>query len=263
MYKGIIKKTESPSQVEPFSFASFDEGADVEREEEDLEALAPSDVSESSAQEGSSEVNADRPELEAFRPPDIEQIILKKLHEAESEAQKIKSRAFEEGRDEGYRVGYEQGLEDARRIVEECKNLMEFLGKLPASIMNDYKEWLIDAAFTIAKHIIQEELSTKPQTFLAHIGRLVKEMEDDLPITIFLNPEDLSLLSLSTDFDEWARGQGKILKLAPDDSLERGSCRMESNVALIDATLDKVLKEMKQDVLTELVTQRGDASGTQ
>lgn len=247
---GIIKKIESPSDVAPFSFASFDEH---------LNEVAMEELSEDSisiTESNPSDAMPDRSEMEVLRPPDIEEIVMKKLHEAEREAQEIKSRAFEEGRTEGYQVGYEQGLEDARQIVEQCKTLLTSLGELPGSIMHDYKEWLVDAAFTIAKHIIKEELSTKPQTFLVHIGRLVKEMEDNLPITVFLNPEDLSLLSLSTDFDEWARMQGKTLKLASDDSLERGSCRVESDVALVDAALDKILKEMKQDVLMELVAQK-------
>lgn len=245
MSKVIIKKKENISGVMPFSFESFDGGSEqalVDYKEEGHEAIPEEDQTVGVSSED---------QMEVFRPPDIEEIIVKRLNEIEREAQEIKNLAFEEGRSEGYRVGYEQGMEDAKQLVEQCRKILQSVSDLPVKIMKDYREWLIEAAFSIAKHVIQEELSTKPQTFLSLISRLIKEMEGDLPLTIFLHPEDVSLLRLGVDFEEWANVQGKTLKLEEDPSLERGSCRLESDVSFLDATLDKVLSEMKRELFME------------
>lgn len=245
MSKVIIKKKENASDVTPFSFESFDRDPKqvlVEDREEERDTLPEEDQAVKVSPEE---------QMEVFRPPDIEEIIVKRLNEIEREAQEIKNQAFEEGRSEGYRVGYEQGMEDARRLAEQIRRTLESIRELPVKIMKDYREWLIEAAFSIAKHIIQEELSTKPQTFLSMISRLIKEMEEDLPVTIFLHPEDVSLLRLGVDFEEWANLQGKTLKLEEDSSLERGSCRLESDVSFLDATLDRVLNEMKRELFME------------
>ncbi|MCX7822916.1 MAG: FliH/SctL family protein [Syntrophobacterales bacterium] len=252
MSKTIIKRDKKTLEVEPFSFEAFDGDYVVKQSEESLE-------DHEIEQEISHSVNtSNEPQMEVLKPPDLEEVVIKRLHEAEQEAQEIKSKAFEEGRAEGYQVGYAQGMEDAKEVIEQCEKVLGALNELPSKIMNDYREWLIDAAFSIAKHIIQDELSSKPQALLAIIGRLVKEMENDLPITIFLNPDDLTLLRLGIDFEEWARTQGKILKLAEDPLLERGSCRAESDIALIDATLDRIMKEMKREFLMETSTHRID-----
>ncbi|MEJ5299815.1 MAG: FliH/SctL family protein [Thermodesulforhabdaceae bacterium] len=247
---GIIKKSYEASDVEPFSFENFDESVSQGR---DLVQVEPTEE-KSEGEERSDSVRTDlsnEVRMELLQPPDIEELVIKRLSEVEREAQEIKNRAFEEGRAEGYQVGYEQGMEDAREIARQCGETLKSLSNLPYSIMNDYKEWLIEAAFTIAKHIIQGELTTKPQALLGFIGRLAKEMEDNVPITVFLNPEDLSLLRIGSDFDEWARTQGKALRLAEDPALERGSCRLESDLALLDATLSKLLEEMKREIFIE------------
>jgi flagellar assembly protein FliH len=246
---GSIRKSHELPDLEPFSFESFDESRG-----QDLAAEGKGDVAEvhgDSVPEDSSNHTVDGIDMEILSPPNLEDLVIKKLNEIEREAQEIKSRAFEEGRAEGYRVGYEQGIEDAQEVVRQCREVLKSLNDLPSTIMNDYKEWLIEAAFTIAKHILQEELSTKPQALLGFIGRLLKEMEDNVPVTIFLNPEDLSLLRLGADFEDWARTQGRSLRLAEDGTLERGSCRLESDIALLDATLDKILEEMKKEIFIE------------
>jgi len=246
---GSIRKSHELSDIEPFSFDSFDETKkhDFTAEGKDKSVEGHHDSSPADVQNPATGGT----DMEILNPPDIEDLVIKKLNEIEREAQEIKSRAFEEGRAEGYQVGYEQGMEDAREVARQCGEILKSLNDLPLSIMNDYKEWLIESAFTIAKHILQEELSTKPQALLGFIGRLLKEMEDNVSVTIFLNPEDLSLLRLGADFEEWARTQGRSLRLAEDGTLERGSCRLESDIALLDATLDKILDEMKKEIFIE------------
>jgi len=255
---GSIRKSHELSDIEPFSFESFDEsreqdlavegkGDDVEVHSDSVPANSPNHI-------------MDGTDMEILSPPDLEDLVIKKLSEIEREAQEIKSKAFEDGRAEGYRVGYEQGIEDAQEVARQCREVLKSLNDLPSTIMNDYKEWLIEAAFTIAKHILQEELSTKPQALLGFIGRLLKEMEDNVTVTIFLNPDDLSLLRLGTDFDEWARTQGRSLRLAEDRNLERGSCRLESDIALLDASLDKILNEMKREIFMESGGHKNDGS---
>lgn len=255
MSNAIIKRKEKLPDIEPFSFEPFDVNFNRTLTEEEQEGQV------NALEEGEPSGVPSEPQMEVFRPPDLEELVIKRLHEAEREAQEIKNRAFEEGRSEGYRVGYEQGIEDAKELAKQCGEVLESLSGLPSKIMNDYSEWLINAAFSIAKHIIQEELSSKPQTFLALVGRLVKEMEGDFPITVFLNPEDVSMLRLGVDFDEWARMQGRVLKLAEDPLLERGSCRLETDIALLDATLEKIMREMKREILMEAASHRIGTNG--
>jgi|GEM_PF-1448218 len=257
----ILRKKED---VQTYSFLRFDNDLSVHKEEPSTPSLEefdePNEV-QMVQQETSESISSDTvvdskdhspDQLEPFVVPNIKQLADEEIAKAREEADRIKQEAFEKGKKEGYEAGFQQGLGEASEITNKLKRTLSSIENLPPQILRDYKRWLIEAAFTVAKHIVQTELTQNRQLYLNMLEKLIKNLEEDTPITIFLNPEDMASLRLSTDLEEWANLQGLTIRFKEDPTLEPGSCRLENDVELLDASLDSCIKEMKRELYAEM-----------
>ncbi len=192
-------------------------------------------------------------ELQPLNVPNFEKLAEEKISRALEEAENIKKQAYEDGRKAGYQEGFQEGLKAGEEYVEKIKNLISELESVSHRVLKDYKGWIVDAAFKIASHIVRTELTTNKQIFLDMLEELVKQLEEESLITIYLNPEDMVTLRLSTDLEEWAQMQGKAIRFKEDPNLSLGSCRLETDVELLDATLENCIEELKREALASIV----------
>lgn len=225
-------------QVQPVIFENFDQsandGSDFEADGRFLERKEPAD------------------EVEPIDAPSLNEIAKNLLARAEKEAEAIRQKAYEEGWKEGFEKGYREGLEELKERLKEVEKVILELSNLPSRVLNDYKRWLVDAAFKLAKNIIQAELSIHPQLFLDMLEKLLGQLDEASLITVYLNPEDLAALRIASDLEEWISLQDRVVKLKADPELPKGSCRVESEIELIDANLETCLEEVKRDLLARM-----------
>lgn len=257
--KNIIKPDDSDAKIEKARFVELETDEDsegnvhvnninaeprrvvFERFDKDVTEMPMEDGKDAGIQ------NEDRQSvyMEPMYFTNTEEILKKKLAEAEKEAEAIKQRAFEEGRSEGFA----EGLEEAKSTSKAVEEIISKLENTPLKVLEDYKTWLVDAAFTIAKYIIQTELSLHPKMFLEMLKRLIEQLEDTSLVTVYLNPEDLAALRIAADLEEWISGQDRPLRFKAKPELSRGGCQVESEVELIDAHLETSLEELKKNLL--------------
>ncbi len=236
-----------------------EEGCNTEEKEDNLSVAESAQNSEPSKTDDSveenkpsSESNSDK-ELQPLNVLDFEKLAEEKIAKALEEAENIKKQAYEEGKKAGYQEGFRDGLEEGKEYVEKIKGLVTELESVSHKVLKDYKSWIVDAAFKIASHIVRTELTTNKQIFLNMLEELVKQLEEESLITIYLNPEDMVTLRLSTDLEEWAQIQGRAIRFKEDPNLSLGSCRLETDVELLDATLESCIEELKREALASIV----------
>ncbi len=194
----------------------------------------------------------------------LEETIQRQLAETEATIQKqlaeAKRRAEEMEKD-GYEKGYSQGLKDGTEFgkksmlvaKEQFEKLKASLGELPRRIMSDYREWFIETCLGIARQVIRIEAEAHPEALLHVIRELLEEVEEKQAITIFLNPKDLEALDKHADKESLVERDERTVILKPDPDVERGGCRMENDVQLIDASLGTRLA-MVEEALRRNVT---------
>ncbi len=233
----IIKKSDK-QEITPFEFNPFEE------EREEISDFVFSEISDEEVAEPQKPQPEPSPQL-----LEIADFISQKLAEAEEEAERIRKEAWEKGKEEGFKEGYKEGLEEASKIASEIKEVLEGLKKLPVQLLRDYQEWLVETAFSVAKHILQTEISINPQLLLSRMTHLINQMEEDLAITIYINPEDFSALRILTDLEELLKSKEGYIKFKEDPSLSRGSLKIENDISMLDATLENVLEELKREAL--------------
>jgi flagellar assembly protein FliH len=228
----IIKASESSSCV-PFGF-------------EEIELLSGGDPCGPSGERtaGSASVSPDPLK-------DLERTIQERLLDAERRAQEIEREAYEQGYAQGLKDGTEFGRKSMLVTQEQLERLFDDLRNLPGQVLRDYRNWLVASCMAISKHVIQRELRMRPRVLLKLIQALLAEVESTQSLTLTLHPKDLEMLTRHASFRVPMEGDERPFVVRTDPELERGGCRIESDIQFFDAGIDKKLALIEQGFKAE------------
>jgi flagellar assembly protein FliH len=173
-----------------------------------------------------------------------EQLFRTKLLELERQTQDIEKEAYGKGFTQGEKDGFEYGHKAAQVIKAQLERVSENLEALPEKVLRDYREWLIRTSIRIAGHIINREVQTSPEIVADAVKALLNEAEEHSTLTVYLNPNDLELIEKRTDLALCANKKHCALKV--DKDLERGGCRVESAIQLLDASLASQFENLEK-----------------
>jgi len=141
-------------------------------------------------------------------------------------------------------TGYQDGLRDgqasadafkqnhARVVARQIGALVESFDQAFGELEQRMAEALTHTAVELAKQVVREELRQHPE----HIARVAHDAIESLMLSarhvrVFVHPEDLPLVQAGAEDTLKARGA----QLMADASLQRGGCRVESDIASVDA----------------------------
>lgn len=177
---------------------------------------------------------------------DLEETIQNRLLELERRAQEIEEEAYTKGYAQGERDGYAVGEKRVQIVTERVKKLFTTLENLPQRVFADYRRWLVSTSIAIARKIVGSELSINPEA----VSLLVKEILDDVEphhsLTLYMHPKDMEILAKGMDLARWNGDGQRSFLLKGDSGLERGGCRMESDLQSIDASLETRFAQLEQ-----------------
>ena len=188
---------------------------------------------------------------------DAKEIIKEQLAEAKRKAKELEKQGYEEGYNKGRQEGLHAGLEEMGGINRRLEMIFQELQSLPSKIFKDYREWLINTALAIAERIVGIELSCRPELLVKSIESLLAEAEKDDSLTIYLNPKDLEFLEQHSEYVREIRKLHGSFLLKPDPALSAGGCQIESDVQLLDASMETQFK-MVREMLSENGSKRED-----
>ena len=146
-------------------------------------------------------------------------------------------------RQAGYQDGYRDGLvaldgfkqSYAAQTTAQVGVLMRSLDDALNGLQQDMARTLAISATHLARQIVRAELATRPEL----VARVAQEALDTLllsarHITLRVHPDDHALVAQGAADVLAARGA----RLLGDASLARGGCLVESDIGVIDASLD-------------------------
>ncbi len=211
------------------------------------------------------EIIEPEPEPEVEEPP-VPTLTLEEIEAMQKQAYDEafahgKSDGFEEGKKEGFeegkKEGYEQGfVEGSKKGYEDNVHLIQNrtaqLIRLLESLTTPFKRLdetvekeLVKLAIALAKQVIRREIDTDPEYVLS----IVKEAVNALPsaaqkVVISLHPDDAELVRFTLDL-EHSSSQWIFVE---NDSIQRGGCKVETDVSQIDATIERRLDAVLLDL---------------
>ncbi|HMA99035.1 MAG TPA: flagellar assembly protein FliH [Wenzhouxiangella sp.] len=187
------------------------------------------------------------PALQVSKPPGQHRTI----HSA-AELERLQKQAWEEahaaGRREGLDKGLAEGRDEVRHQVRLLKSMIQSLQQPLAAIDSTVENELAELAVAIARHVIDDELQTHPESIL----KLVPLAVADLPagsrdVRVRVHPDDAKLLH-----EHLPDGDGEARwGLTEDARVRRGGCQIETPNSTVDATLEKRLEAVVSKVFGE------------
>ena len=198
------------------------------------------------SEERAPEPGADQPEAV---PPEVaaEEMYRRKLLELERQSLEIERDAYGKGFAQGEKDGLDLGQKSVQVVGSQIERLAKSMKALPAKIFEDYRQWLIRTSIGIARQIVNREIQTTPEIVADLVRDLVAEAEQHSTLTVHLNPNDLELLEKKTDFTSMADEKNFVLKA--DREVERGGCRIESAIQLVDGSFEAMFQKLEKQLL--------------
>ncbi|WP_238531400.1 flagellar assembly protein FliH [Collimonas fungivorans] len=161
----------------------------------------------------------------------------------ETELQRLRQQAQEDGASEGLRQGHAEGWQDGYRAgLEIAQNEATCLRALslamPDALRQAEKELaddLLTLALDIAQQVVRQALALEPQLILAAVRELL-QTEPALSGTprLLLHADDMALVQQYLAEDLQAAGW----LLRSDPAIMRGGCRVQASSGELDATLE-------------------------
>jgi flagellar assembly protein FliH len=162
---------------------------------------------------------------------------------------------YETGKSEGLDIGFKLGVSNAH---VEMKAGLELLNKITATFFTKQEEMfemskpeIIKFALAVCDNLLHNALS-QHQVFTAHIEKLLiraKEILKDASVDVILAPEDLAMLqghlhSVGNDREEFEK-----LNFISDSTMERGNCRLETSLGLLNFDIKRLLSDIEKKTL--------------
>ncbi len=232
--KVIKAKDTSPDPVTPFDFSSVDIHG--------KQALNRGVGRETEATAGG---------FGSDRLAEIEATIQSRLLDAERKAQTLEEEAYRKGYAQGQKDGFEIGQKSMAIVRDNLEKLLYGLARFPEQLFEQYREWIINACLAISRHVVRQELAGNAQHLIQVVDSLLKQSEEGYSLTIHVNPHDFELLEKHLEFQQFLAGCGRTLHFKADPQLERGGCRLENDIQLLDASIEQQFALVENAIRTQ------------
>ena len=169
---------------------------------------------------------------------ELEEMVKNRLFEVERKAEALEKEAYEKGYAQGEKDGFEYGKKNMLIVNEHLERVLTGLQDTPRRVFQDYREWLISVCLTLTKHLLRAELQMNPEAVVSLVSAVMDDAEEAHSLTLFLNPADMETLKKHADFGRLTQREGRTWTFKPDSKLERGGCRLESELQVLDASVE-------------------------
>lgn len=86
-----------------------------------------------------------------------EELYRRKLLTVERRTQEIERDAYSQGFAQGEKDGYDYGQKSVQVVKSQLERIAQNMEALPAKILQDYRDWLIQTSIRIARQIVNRE----------------------------------------------------------------------------------------------------------
>lgn len=140
---------------------------------------------------------------------------------------------YSQAREEGYRVGFNEGQQTALAEAQKLGALVQKLDDAITGMEGEVADELLELSLEVARQVVREAVRLQPEAILA----VVKEALLQLPhqhANIYLHPDDAALVRVHLGDQLSHTGH----RIQDDPALQRGDCQVEAGNTRVDATLD-------------------------
>lgn len=190
------------------------------------------------------------PLREQISPEEIISNAKKQAEEMISNARSHSKEVNQKAYNEGYKLGYKDGLSSADGEIKERLNK---ISSLTQSILTEKKEILknaesqiIDLSVELAKRILEADVSIDKSVIIKVAKKAISKVTEAERIKLRVNPADIK--EVKDHFDEISSYGGGIshIGIISDPKVEKGGCLIDSEAGSVDAQISVQLEEYQK-----------------
>jgi flagellar biosynthesis/type III secretory pathway protein FliH len=126
--------------------------------------------------------------------------------------------------------------------MQQVSHAVEILRLQAERLAEQARSDAIEIGFQVARRVLEAELSTSPQALFALVRSALKRAGESRRVCVRLHPEDAKLIGAAA---AGALGiSAASIEVAPDPSLERGDCIVDTDFGKVDGRLRTRLDEL-------------------
>jgi flagellar assembly protein FliH len=158
----------------------------------------------------------------------------------------------EQGYAEGYAIGYDKGIGEAKaEFVDKYSVLPDLIAALESPLIQvneAVEEEMMKMVVVIAQQLVRREFITQPGEIIGTIRACLQQLPSNaVNVAVHVNPEDAQIIrELLSDIDgssDW--------RLRDDPLMARGGCMIHTDKSQIDATLETQLQRLAASTLAK------------
>ncbi|MCC6445227.1 MAG: hypothetical protein IT210_17420 [Armatimonadetes bacterium] len=183
------------------------------------------------------------------------------MEEIRQEAESIRRTAREEGLQEGYRAGSDQGYREA---ADRCESAQEaylsslrsdieaFIGSILSErerILAETEPEVIRLVLEIARKVLRDESAANPELVMGVVGHALRRVTNKERIRVRVNIADLSHVKERREQIIALLDGIEHLEILDDQRIGPGGCLVETDSGNIDARLETQLEQIERTLL--------------
>jgi flagellar assembly protein FliH len=179
------------------------------------------------------------PEPESIEVP-LEKAVDHDLHFA-----MVEREAFAKGYAQGEQAGADAAAQRGEAMLYRLAQTLEELTQVRAQMILQTERQMVQLALAIARRVVHREVSIDADLLIAMARVALERLGETAQVKVRLHPDDFQ----AAGSERVARLTGSNVMILADPHLSRGSCRVESDMGMLDAGVDAQLKEIARALL--------------
>lgn len=210
-----------------------------------IKAEQPVDMSMEELENANAELMAIREEIEGLNAQ-AQGII----EGAQAEADSIKEEAFNQGQNEGYQAGYNQGLAEVEGMKAELEEQARALNAQYESMLAELEPAFIENITDIYEHIFRIDMSMYQGIVKYLLIDTINGNNDARNIIVHISKDDYAMImSEKEDILTETGMQADNVEFVQDATLKSTDCIIETDNGVFDCSLETELKELKRKLM--------------
>jgi flagellar assembly protein FliH len=167
----------------------------------------------------------------------------------QNKIEQIQKEAHEKGFSHGQKEGYEAGMLEARKIVENLTHIMFSVEELWHRMVSQYENDIIELIKRISEKVIYGHTQIDNEIVKKAILKSFELIPEPTEATINVSTDDYDFIETAKeDLFEKVKSLKKVF-IVSDPSLSRGGCRIETKVGEIDSDIQSRLDAISKSII--------------
>ena len=189
--------------------------------------------------------------------PSVEELLTAAQQQAETiitvaqqEAEKLRQDAYAQGLASGQEAGREQAKQEFLPALIAFAQIGQSLIVLEEQLMERFTPQLVRLALDIAEKVVGKAIEEDPRIISSVLERARAELPQARSIRIWLHPLDHQVLTECRPDLVWVGEKGgRTVEVVSSEEIERGGCRVETEMGVVDATIPVQLEEIRRQMV--------------